>query len=379
VAVKWRSKNDITVDLASVLPKHGVEFSAAGANRIHPQESRVDLGDGSSLTYDYLVVATGPELAFDEIEGLGPEHNTSSICDVDHAMSASGRWDEFCKNPGPIVVGAVQGASCYGPAYEFAMIMDTDLRKRRIRDQVPMTFVTAEPYIGHLGVGGVGDTKGLLESEFRQRHIKWITNAKVDKVEAGKMHVTEADEDGRPKKTHELPFRFSMMLPAFRGIAALRGIDGLVNPRGFVIVDKHQRNPKFANIFGVGVCIAIAPLEQTPVPVGVPKTGFMIESMVTATALNIGQLVRGAQATHEATWNAICLADFGDSGVAFVAMPQNPPRNVNWASNGRWVHVAKIAFEKYFLRKVRTGTTEPYYEKAVMKFLDIGKVKRPAA
>lgn len=379
VAVKWRSKNDIIIDLASVLPRHGVEFSGAGGKRVYPEENRVELGDGSSLTYDYLVIATGPELAFDEIEGLGPEHNTSSICDVDHATAASSRWDEFCKNPGPIVVGAVQGASCYGPAYEFAMIMDTDLRKRRIRDRVPMTFVTAEPYIGHLGVGGVGDTKGLLESEFRQHHIKWITNAKVDKVESGKMHVTEVDEDGKPKKAHELPFKFSMMIPAFRGIAALRGIDGLVNPRGFVIVDKHQRNPKFANIFGVGVCIAIAPVEQTPVPVGVPKTGFMIESMVTATALNIGQLVRGAQATHEATWNAICLADFGDSGVAFVAVPQNPPRNVNWASSGRWVHVAKVAFEKYFLRKVRTGTTEPYYEKAVMRFLDVGKVKSPAA
>ncbi len=379
VAVKWRSKNDITIDLASVLPRHGVQFNGAGAKRVYPEENRVELGDGSSLTYDYLVIATGPELAFDEIDGLGPDNNTSSVCDVDHAAVASRRWDEFCKDPGPIVVGAVQGASCYGPAYEFAMIMDTDLRKRRIRDKVPMTFVTAEPYIGHLGVGGVGDTKGLLESEFRQHHIKWITNAKVDKVEPGKLCVTEVDEDGKPKKTHELPFKFSMMLPAFRGVAALRGIDGLVNPRGFVIVDKHQRNTKFPNAFGVGVCIAIAPVEQTPVAVGVPKTGFMIESMVTATALNIGQLVRGAQPTHEATWNAICLADFGDSGVAFVAMPQNPPRNVNWASSGRWVHVAKVAFEKYFLHKVRSGTTEPYYEKAVMKFLDIGKVKRPAA
>ena len=143
------------------------------------------------------------------------------------------------------------------------MIMDTDLRHRRIRDKVPMTFVTSEPYIGHLGVGGVGDTKGMLESEMRQRHIKWIINAKVDKVDDGKAHVIELDEDGKPKKTHELPFKFSMMLPAFRGIAAVRGIEGLANPRGFILVDKHQRNPKFPNVFGVGVCIAIAPLEQT--------------------------------------------------------------------------------------------------------------------
>ena len=378
VAVKWRVKSDITIDLATVLPRHGVAFNASGAARVHPAENRVELGDGSSLTYDYLVVATGPDLAFDEIEGLGPERNTHSVCDVDHASNANQRWEAFCKDPGPIVVGAVQGASCFGPAYEFAMIMDTDLRHRKIRDKVPMTFVTAEPYVGHLGVGGVGDTKGMLESEMRQRHIKWITNAKVDKVEPGKMAVTEVDDDGKAKKAHELPFKFSMMIPAFRGIAAVRGIEGLTNPRGFIIVDKNQRNPKYPNIFGVGVCIAIAPLEQTPVPVGVPKTGFMIELMVTATALNIGQLVRGQTASQEATWNAICLADFGDTGVAFVAMPQNPPRNVNWASSGKWVHLAKVAFEKYFLHKVRVGSTEPYYEKVVMKLLDIGKIK-PAA
>ena len=129
VAVKWRTKNDVIIDLASVLPKHGIAFSAAGASRVYAAENRVELGDGTSIPYDYLVVATGPELAFDEIEGLGPERNTYSVCDVDHATAASVRWEEFCKNPGPIVVGAVQGASCYGPAYEFAMIMDADLRK----------------------------------------------------------------------------------------------------------------------------------------------------------------------------------------------------------------------------------------------------------
>jgi len=47
------------------------------------------------------------------------------------------------------------------------MIMETDLRKRKLRDRVPMTYVTSEPYIGHLGLGGVGNSKGLLESEFR--------------------------------------------------------------------------------------------------------------------------------------------------------------------------------------------------------------------
>ncbi|AXS39844.1 FAD-dependent oxidoreductase [Breoghania sp. L-A4] len=372
VAVKWRTKADITIDLATTLPRHGVDFIHASAEKVMPEDNKVALSSGEPIAYDYLVIATGPELAFDEIEGLGPEGFTASVCDVEHAAAGAETWEAFCANPGPIVVGAVQGASCYGPAYEFAMIMDTDLRKRKIRDKVPMTFVTAEPYVGHLGLGGVGDTKGLLESEMRERHIRWITNAKVDKVEDGTMTVTEHNEDGSAKKTQELPFNYSMMLPAFRGIPAVRDIEGLVNPRGFVIVDKHQRNPKYPNVFGAGVCIAIAPLEATPVPVGVPKTGYMIESMVTAIAQNLKQIVAGETPTNEGSWNAICLADFGDGGVVFVAQPQNPPRNVNWSASGKWVHLAKIAFEKYFLRKIRKGTTEPYYEKIVMQTLNMG-------
>ncbi|WP_415683491.1 NAD(P)/FAD-dependent oxidoreductase [Breoghania sp.] len=375
VAVNWRKREDITVDLATTLPRHNVKFVHAAAQKVLPKEKAVRLSNGETMTYDYLVITTGPELAFDEIEGLGPNGFTNSVCDVDHATEAQPHWEAFCDKPGPIVVGAVQGASCYGPAYEFAMIMDTDLRKRKLRDQVPMTFVTAEPYVGHLGLGGVGDTKGLLESEMRERHIRWITNAKVDKVEDGKMTVTELNEDGSLKKVHELPFGFSMMLPAFRGIPALMGVEGLTNPRGFVIVDKHQRNPTYPEIFSAGVCIAIPPLEATPVPVGVPKTGYMIESMVAAIARNLKQILAEEAPTHEGTWNAICLADFGDGGVVFVAQPQNPPRNVNWSSSGKWVHLAKIAFEKYFLRKVRKGTTEPYYEKAVMQMLKISKLK----
>ena len=277
--------------------------------------------------------------------------------------------------PGPVVIGAVQGASCFGPAYEFAFILDKALRDAKVRDKIPMTFVTSEPYVGHLGLDGVGDTKGLLESELRQHHIKWICNARVDAVETDKMLVSEIAEDGSVSRTHEVPQVFSMMLPAFRGVAAVRDIEGLTNPRGFILVDKHQRNPAFPEIFAIGVCVAIPPVGKTPVPVGVPKTGFMIESMVTATAHNIERLIAGKQPDAEATWNAICLADFGDSGIAFVAQPQIPPRNVNWASSGKWVHAAKVGFEKYFLHKIRAGKSEPFYEQLALQVLGIGKLK----
>ncbi|PKO68209.1 MAG: pyridine nucleotide-disulfide oxidoreductase [Betaproteobacteria bacterium HGW-Betaproteobacteria-14] len=376
VAVNWRKREDIELDLATILNRKNIDFSAAGVTRVHPDANQLELGDGSKMDYDYLVIATGPKLAFEEVEGLGPDGHTHSICHVDHAVEAEKAWSEFVKDPGHVVVGAVQMASCYGPAYEFAMIMDTDLRKRKIRDKVPMTFVTAEPYIGHLGLGGVGDSKGLLESAMRERNIKWICNAKTTKVEAGKMYVTEHNDDGTPKKEHVLDFKYSMMLPAFKGIDAVFGIEGLANPRGFILIDQHQRNPKFKNIYSVGVCVAIPPVEATPVPTGAPKTGYMIESMVTATVHNIRAQIDGKEPYEKATWNAVCLADFGDTGVAFVALPQIPPRNVNWFSEGKWVHLAKIAFEKYFMRKMKKGSSEPVFEKMVMGALGIMKLKR---
>lgn len=375
VAVGWRTRDAVEVDLAPVFAKKGINFMPVAATRLDAENNAIKLENGTTINYDFLIIATGPELAFDEIEGLGPTGFTQSICHVDHAEKAGAAFEEFCKNPGPIIVGAVQGASCFGPAYEFTFILETELRRRKIRDRVPMTYVTSEPYVGHLGLDGVGDTKGLLEGEMRQHHIKWMTSTRVKKVESGKMTVEEIADDGSVKATKELPFGFSMMLPAFRGIAAVRDIAGLTNPRGFILIDKHQRNPKFSNIFAVGVCVAIPPMGPTPVPCGVPKTGFMIESMVTATALNIGLVLRGGEPKHQGTWNAVCLADFGDSGVAFVAQPQIPPRNVNWSSSGKWVHTAKVAFEKYFLHKMRQGTSETLYEKAMMEMLGIDKLK----
>jgi sulfide:quinone oxidoreductase len=379
VGVGWRKREDITFPIRPYLAKRDIDFIASSVTKIDAANNRLELADSQTVDYDYLLITTGPKLAFDEIPGTGPEGHTVSICTVDHAEQAYKAYQKLLDEPGAVVIGAVQGASCFGPAYEYAMILDTDLRRRKKRDRVPMTYVTSEPYIGHLGLGGVGDSKGMMESELRNRHIKWITNAKVTKVEAGKMFVDEHDDQGKVIKQHELPFKYSMLLPAFRGVDAVANVDGLCNPRGFVIVDDLQRSPKYPNIYSAGVCIAIPPVEQTPVPTGAPKTGYMIETMITAIIHNIEDELMGEPPTHKGTWNAICLADMGDSGAAFVALPQIPPRNVNWFKKGYWVHLAKIAFEKYFLRKMKKGTSEPIYEKYVLRALGIKRLKEKAA
>jgi sulfide:quinone oxidoreductase len=376
VAVGWRDRSSITFDIRPHLERRGINFIARRCDRIDAENCLLELEGGEQVKYDYLVICTGPRLAFEEVEGAGPHGgNTHSICTVDHAENAYADYQKLLDDPGHVVIGAMPFASCFGPAYEFAFILDADLRKRKKRDQVPMTFVTSEPYIGHLGLGGVGDSKGMLESEMRNHHINWITNAKVIKVEAGKMFVEQYDDSGHKIKDHEVEFKYSMMLPAFKGVDCVAEVPNLCNPRGFVFVDPYQRNPTYPNIYSAGVCIAIPPVEATPVPTGAPKTGYMIESMVTAITHNIANQLNGHEPDTKATWNAICLADMGDTGAAFVALPQIPPRNVAWMKKGKWVHMAKIAFEKYFIRKMKKGSSEPIYEKYILKMLGIGKLR----
>jgi len=381
VAVGWRTREAITLPIAPYLQRKGIAFIPKAVTQIDAAGSKLTLVGGETLDYDYLVITTGPKLAFDEIPGAGPVSSggggfTHSVCSVDHAQALFADYEEFLKSPGPIVVGAMPGASCFGPAYEFAMILDTDLRKRKLRNKVPITFVTSEPYIGHLGLGGVGDSKSMLESEMRNRDMKWITNAKTTKVEQGKIFVTQIDDQGNLLKEHEVAFKLAMMLPAFKGVDAVAAVPNLVNPRGMVLIDEFQRSKAYRNIFSAGVCVAIPPVEVTPVPTGTPKTGYMIESMVGAICHNIADELVGKPATAKGTWNAVCLADMGDTGAAFVALPQIPPRNVNWFKKGKWVHLAKIAFEKYFIRKIKKGTSEPIYEKYLFSLLGINRVEK---
>jgi len=377
LAVGWRKRKQITLPLEPYLKKHKINLIVGWVEKIDAEHNKLILKDGQEVAYDYLLITTGPKLAFEEIEGTGPVNGfTQSICTVDHAEKSHEDFMKLIDNPGHAVVGAVQFASCFGPAYEYAATLDTALRRHKVRNKVPITFVTSEPYIGHLGLGGVGDSRGMLEHEFRNRHIKWITNAKVTKVEAGKMFIDELNSAGEVANQHELEFKHSMLLPGFKGVDPVAAVEGLCNPRGFVIVDEHQRSPKYPNIYSAGVCIAIPPVEATPVPTGAPKTGYMIESMVTAIVRNIKAEVTGYPVASKATWNAFCLADMGDTGAAFIAIPQIPPRNVTWFKKGIWVHWAKIAFEKYFLYKMRKGVSEPFIEKWALRLVGIVKLRK---
>ena len=163
LAVGWRTRDAITLPLEPLLKKHNIDFVADWVTRIDAEANRLFFENGNEITYDYLIITTGPQLAFEEVEGSGPTSGfTQSVCTVDHAEKAQADFKRLLEDPGPVIVGAVQFASCFGPAYEYAAILDTALRKHKLRYQVPTTFLPSEPHVGHLCLGCAGHSEVLV-------------------------------------------------------------------------------------------------------------------------------------------------------------------------------------------------------------------------
>lgn len=343
LAMGWRKADDITVPLKPILERKGITFIHGEAKGIDADASKVITGT-HEIHYDYLVISTGPHLAFDEVPGLGPDKgHTECIFTLDQAEMANKAWNRFLENPGAIITGAVQGVSCFGPAYEYAFETDAELRKRKIRNKAPIVFVTSEPYIGHFGIGGLRNSKRIMEDEFAKRDIKVITNTAVEEFVPGEARL----KDGS-KILHKL----AMFAPAMKGVPA---VAHLGNPRGFIPVDDNMRHKKHRNIFTIGVAVAIAPPEQTAIPTGVPKTGFMTVKMAKTAAHSIASEISGSPAPASYEMDILCLMDMGNTASLMRAKPLLPPRQESALREGVIYKWGKIAFEKYFLWKIKHG------------------------
>ncbi|MEM9905960.1 MAG: FAD/NAD(P)-binding oxidoreductase [Cyanobacteria bacterium P01_D01_bin.44] len=373
VALDLKPLDHVQLDLAPLAQRHDLNLVLGKVTALDPQarsitvQGEINPTQEFAIQYDYLAIATGASLAFDQIPGLGPEAGyTQSVCTPDHAVVARQAWLDFLNHPGPIVVGAAPGAGCFGPAYEFALMADHELRRRGLRDQVSITYVTPEPYVGHLGVSGVKHARRLTADLMKKRGIDFIENAAITAVDDPWMTLA----DGR-----QLPFKYAMILPAFRGAGFIQAVPGLGDEKGFIPVLPTQRHPDFPEIYAAGVSTKLTQPDQTQVPIGLPKSGQMAEAMATAVAHNIAIDLGAIQTRHHVpTLEALCFAEFGDTGIAYIAAPVLPDpktgkRKSSYAARGPWVVWVKAAFEAYFMVKIRTGTGMPWFEKLGLRSL----------
>jgi sulfide:quinone oxidoreductase len=337
----------ISFPLRGSLESRGIGFVHGAASRIDPNEQRVHVGE-TTLDYDFLVIATGHRSANEAVPGLGPFDGPGhSLMSPPETEEARDTWSKFLDDPGPVVVGCAAGASCLGPAYEFAFEIDHALKRRKMRHRVPITFVTPEPFLGHFGVGGIGRARQFLEGEFEHRDIRYHTSVAVSKITDSSVELA----DGRAFES-----RYSLVIPPLAGVKAIANSPGLGNPKGFVPVDDSYRHREFENVYAVGVAVAYPPVDETPVPVNFPKTGHMTVQMAKAAARNIASDLQGGERVTRPPF-VHCIMDMGDTAARMQADPVRPPRNrVGMSMGRRWLW-AKRAYEPYFLWKMKTGST----------------------
>ncbi len=339
-----RKPGDITLRVKDILGPKGINFIHGAALEVNAEASKVIIPDRRELPYDFLVVSTGPRLSFDEVPGLGPEKgHTDCAFTLEHAVKTGQAWRKLLETPGPVVLGSSQLVSCFGPSYELAFEMDAELRRLKMRHKVPIIYLTSEPYLGHMGVGGLGLSKRFIEDEFAERDIKPVVNQAIAEVAPGEIRL----KDGA-----RIPFKLAMIAPPFKGVPA---VAPLGNPRGFIPVDKNYRHVKYRNIFAVGVAMAIAPPEATPVPTGVPKTGFMTLKMAKAAAAAIRADITGIAPPVAGELGVVCLMDMGGTAAYMRAYPVLPPRQSSYMKKTVLAKWLKLGFEKYFLWKMKRG------------------------
>ena len=347
VMMGWRKPDAVKVPLAKPLERKGVSFIHDRATAIDPQAQTVTTATGKVFSYDHLVLATGSDLDWSNVPGSDPAEGIVHTCfTVPQAVAAREAIARFLAlGRGRAIVGANPGASCGGPAYEIIMMLDTILRRQRRRHLFDLHLVTPEPFLGHFGVNGIGNLSRMMEDEFHSRHLDWTTNAALAAIEPGKATLADGTER---------PFDLAVLIPAFYGAQVVRDVEGLGNARGFIPTDQYLRSARFPNIYAAGVSIAIAPPVPTPIPVGVPKTGHMSEEMATRAATNIAVEVTGSgELVDGLTLPATCVADAGDVAFYIRADPFLPPRNVAILRRGVRYHYMKLAFERFYLQKMK--------------------------
>jgi len=390
VGVGDMRKKDVVFDLAPVYKKAGIIYEQAKAISIHPEGKSSNekpfvtieytgpdkKGEKGEIEYDYLINATGPKLNFSATEGLGPENgHTVSVCTADHATHASEELEKIIQKlkkgeKQKILIGTGHGTcTCQGAAFEYVFNVENVLRKRGVRDNAEIKWISNEKFLGDFGVAGVHinsngyivSSKIVAESLFAERGVDWITGAHVNKIEKGKVHYELLDGT---MGTEE--FDFSMLIPPFSGVG-LKAYNKsgeditsvLFAPNGFLKVDanytpkpfeewdaedwpKTYQSPEYKNIFAVG--IAFAPphpiskpaksVNGTPISPAPPRTGMPSGITGKAVARSICDMIKGksdkpTRKASMANMGAACVAStgkglFSGTAVALIVFPVVP-------------------------------------------------------
>lgn len=308
-----------------------VELVHGDIRELDATAETVTLADGTRLDYDFLVIATGSQVAPEDVPGFasGAHHFYTH----EAASRLYGALQEF--DGGKIVVGA--GGlpyKCPVAPLEFTFLLEDFLTKRGLRDKTEITYTFP------IGRCFTIETVAEVAQRFLdERGIKVETFFNLEAIKP--IERLAVSMEGT-----ELPYDLCVMIPPHRGAKFLQG-HALADARGWVKTDRSTlRVPGHEHIWAMG--------DTTDLPIS--KAGSTAHFQAPAIAEQIAAAVEhrepdAGKATYEG--HVMCFLEVGQNKATILDFDYSGPPQPK--TPNALMHYLKMAFNKAYFHIVPSG------------------------
>jgi sulfide:quinone oxidoreductase len=329
--------------------RRGIDFVRQPVDHVNVETDTVHLGDGSTLAYDVLIVATGASLVTDETEGLtgaGWMERVFTFYTPEGAAALEAALATF--DGGRVVVNVIDmPIKCPVAPLEFCFLADWYFHERGIRDRVQLTYVT--PLDGAFTKQVASQHLGGMLAE---RGIDLVTEFNTGEVDGASGRLVSYDE-------REVPFDLAVVVPLHGGAAYVARSGGLGDDLNFVPTDERTLQAKAApNIFVIGDAANVPASKAGSV------THFEGETIVE----NVGRFLDGEPLVESFDGHANCFIETGfhkalliDFNYDHEPVPGRYPSTVGLPllKESRLNHVGKLLFESVYWHGLLPGREIP--------------------
>ena len=327
----------------------GVTFHENEVESVDLDRDKVLLDDGTALSYDVLIVATGARLQPEETEGLtaaGWNRRAFTFYTPEGADQLREQLDAFAG--GRLVVNLIDmPIKCPVAPLEFAFLADWYLRERGVRSRTELVYAT--PLDAAFTKPAASEH---LASLLAEKDIELVTEFNAGEVDG--VNGVLASYDGR-----ELPFDLLVTVPLHGGAAFLERSPGLGDALGFVPTDRRTlQTSARPNVFALG--------DATDLPTS--KAGSVTHFEAEVLAHNVVSHLAGGDLTPGYDGHANCFIETGfhkalliDFNYDTEPLPGHYPTvfGLPLLRESRVNHLGKLAFQWLYWHALLPGRAVP--------------------
>ncbi|MEQ1763880.1 MAG: FAD-dependent oxidoreductase [Pyrinomonadaceae bacterium] len=266
---------DIQFNLDEKLKELGVRYVQGEMIRIHPVRRKVEVaGDDfrGEIAYDYLVIAAGRRLATEKVPGFF--ENAQHLLGVKAALKFGILVDKF--REGRILVGLCPDARLPVPVCETAFALAKKFEAEMAEGKIQVSVIFPDSLEDAFGGAKLHKE---LEAAFDRHRISVHYEVPIREITFNQVSSSQG---------HEIKCDLLMLVPPFRGNAALRNLD-ITDESDFVKVDGFMRVHELDRTYAVGDIVAFSG----------PKLAHMAVRQAEVAAANIVSEISGEAPAKE--------------------------------------------------------------------------------